>query len=360
MATPLEDLLSRAVESHASDIHLKVGSPPTIRIGGELRRMQDLPSLTPDDTAAYAERLCGPTASAKFEETGEADFAFGRHDIGRFRVSIFRQRGSVSLVLRRVEPGVPSLDRIGLPPITRRIASEARGLMLVTGPAGSGRTTSVASIVEEINSTKPVSIVTVEDPIEFLFPDKMAVVVQREVGVDTPTFSHAVRRAMRQDADVIMLSEIADTDTAMAALAAAETGHFVVGAMHTSDPAETVERFVGLFPAAERATARTLMAAHLRGVISQRLVDTADGAGRVLAAEVLTSAGRVPELIQIGAEKDAYLEAIKESEFFGMQTFDNALLALVKQGRVDVQTALPFVRNGHEFRARAMEAGIEA
>jgi twitching motility protein PilT len=236
MDVTLDQLLLRAVEANASDIHLKVGAPPVMRIGGELRRMENLPPLKPADTAGYAQSIFTQKAAIEFKEYSEADFAYGRQDLGRFRVSAFRQRGSVSMVLRRVTPGVPAMDRLGLPPVVRKLAAETKGLVLVTGPSGSGRTTTLASIVEHINATRPVSIVTIEDPIEILFPDKMAVVAQREVGVDTASYADAIHRAMRQDADVIMLSQITEQDTARAAIAAAETGHLVLAAMHTADP----------------------------------------------------------------------------------------------------------------------------
>ncbi|HVR31491.1 MAG TPA: PilT/PilU family type 4a pilus ATPase [Acidimicrobiia bacterium] len=359
MSLTFDELLRRAVESRASDVHLKVGSPPVIRIDGELRRLADLPTLRPDDVQAFADEIFSEKAAATFDANGEADFAYGRPDLGRFRVGAFRQRGSISLVLRRVVPGVPTIDQLGLPPVVRKLAAEPRGLILVTGPAGSGRTTTLAAIVEHINQTQPVSIITIEDPIEVLFPDKMAVVAQREVGVDTPDLASAIRKAMRQDADVILVSEINDFATASAALDAAETGHLVLSAMHTKDPLDTVARFVEFFPDNRHGTVRRQLAALLRGVISQRLLDTADGSGRVLATEVLTGYGRVTELIAEGADPARLIEAVKESEFFGMQTFDQALLNLVTQRRVSLPTALPFVRNSHEFRAKAQEAGVE-
>ena len=359
MQISLEALLKRAVESNASDIHMKVGSPPTIRIDGELRRLVDVDVLKPGDTEAMAQSIFSQKAASQFKETGEADFAYGRHDLGRFRVAAFRQRGSVSLVMRRVMPGVPQLDRLGLPPVARKIAAEERGLVLVTGPSGSGRSTTVAAIVEYINQNRPVSIMTAEDPIEVLFPDKMAVVAQREVGVDTPSYADAIRKAMRQDADVIMVSEISDADTAMAAVAAAETGHLVVAAMHTGDPVSTIDRLIRLFPQPLQGTARLQVSHLLRGVISQRLVETAEATGRVLATEILTGNAKVQELIAGDAPREALLDVIKESEFFGMQSFDQALLGLVKQKRVSVSGALAFVRNTHEFRARALEAGVD-
>ena len=354
-----DELLRRAVDSRASDIHLKVGSPPVIRIDGELRRLADMASLKPQDVEAFAQEIFTEKAAAAFEAAGEADLAWGRPDLGRFRVSAFRQRGSFSLVLRRVVPGVPTLDQLGLPPIVRKIAAEARGLVLVTGPSGSGKSTTLAALVEHINQTQPVSIITAEDPIEVLFPDKMAVVAQREVGVDTSDLASAIRKAMRQDADVIMVSEINDFATASAAVAAAETGHLVLGAMHTRDPLDTINRLVEFFPDGRQASTRRQVAGLLRGIISQRLLDTADGSGRVLATEIITGHGRVGELVAEGADAALLIEAMKDSEFFGMQTFDQALLHLVTQGRVGLPSALPHVRNSHEFRAKALQAGVE-
>lgn len=359
MPTPLDQLLRRAVDSNASDVHLKVGSPPVIRIDGELRRMQDVERLMPADTETYAQQIFTQKAANQFNTTNEADFAYGRQDLGRFRVSAYRQRGSVSLVLRRVVPGVPSLDRIGLPPIVRKLAADHRGLLMVSGPSGSGRTTTLAAIVEHINQTRPVSIVTIEDPIEVLVPDKMAVVAQREVGVDVIDFASAIDRATRQDADVILISQLADAASAEAALAAAETGHLVLAAMHTSDPVDTISRLIGMFPGDRERALRAQLANHLRGIISQRLIDSADGTGRVLAAEVMTSNNRIAELIQTGGEPAQFVETIQDAEFFGMQTFDQSLLELVKQRRVTVSAALPHVRNNHDFRAKAIEAGIE-
>lgn len=359
MDTPLDQLLRRAVDTNASDIHLKVGSPPVVRIDGELRRMQDIDRLKPADTEGYAREIFTKKAAQQFNATNEADFAYGRQDLGRFRVSAYRQRGSVSLILRRVVPGVPSLDRIGLPPIARRLAAEHSGLIVVSGPSGSGRTTTLAAMVEHINQTRPVSIVTVEDPIEVLFPDKMGIVAQREVGVDTDSFASGLDRATRQDADVIMVSQITDAATAAAALAAAETGHLVLGAMHTADPADTVNRLFGFFPADRQPSLRPQLANLLRAVISQRLIDTADGTGRVLASEIMTGNTKIAEVIAGGGSKEHLDQIIGDAEFFGMQTFDKSLLDLVKQRTITVASALPHVRNSHDFRAKAIEAGIE-
>jgi len=357
--TGIEELLQRAVSAGASDLHLKVGSPPVVRVAGELRRLHGVASLRPDDTEAIAQVVFTQRAVKEFKERGDADFAFGRPDLGRFRVTAFRQRGSISLVMRRVPSDSLNFEELGLPPILRRLASEPKGLLLVTGPSGSGKTSTMSAMIDHINSTKPVSIVTVEDPIEVLHPDKLAVVAQREVGVDTATFAEAIRRAVRQDADVIAVSHIDDFETARAAIGAAETGHLVISSMHTVDPADTITRIVGYYPVSEQALARRQLAAHLRAIISQRLLETTDGGSRVLATELLTNNERVRDRILDGTLTSSLDEVLKESEFSGMHTFDQNLQTLVLSRRISVRSALPHSRNPHELRARALEAGLE-
>ncbi|MFP3914627.1 MAG: type IV pilus twitching motility protein PilT [Actinomycetota bacterium] len=359
MTVVIDDLLRRVVESNASDLHLKVGSPPVVRVDGELNRLDGYEPLKPADTETLAAELFTSRAARDFKANGEADFAYGRPDVGRFRVAAFRQRGSVSMVLRRVVPGSPSFEELGLPAVVRKLVEvSGHGLILVTGPSGSGKTTTMASMIDWLNENKGVSIVTVEDPIEVLHPDKKAVVAQREIGVDTVDYAGAVRSAMRQDADVITLSEIDDLETARAAITASETGHLVISSMRTTDPAETINRLIGYFPAPQQSMARTQLAGLLRGIVSQRLLDTVNQAGQVLACEVLTSNERVQEWILEGGSVSALQDVIKESEFFGMQTFDQSVLRLVLDRLVAVDTALPHVRNGHHLRAKAIEAGL--
>ncbi len=357
--TGIEELLQRAVSAGASDLHLKVGSPPVVRVAGELRRLHGVASLRPDDTEAIAQVVFTQRAVKEFKERGDADFAFGRPDLGRFRVTAFRQRGSISLVMRRVPSDSLNFEELGLPPILRRLASEPKGLLLVTGPSGSGKTSTMSAMIDHINSTKPVSIVTVEDPIEVLHPDKLAVVAQREVGVDTATFAEAIQRAVRQDADVIAVSHIDNFETARAAIGAAETGHLVISSMHTVDPADTITRIVGYYPVSEQALARRQLAAHLRAIISQRLLETTDGGSRVLATELLTNNERARDRILDGTLTSSLDEVLKESEFSGMHTFDQTLQTLVLSRRISVRSALPHSRNPHELRARALEAGLE-
>lgn len=359
MDSGIEELLQRAVSAGASDLHLKVGSPPVVRVAGELRRLHGVASLRPDDTEAIAQSVFTQRAVKEFKERGDADFAFGRPDLGRFRVTAFRQRGSISLVMRRVPSDSLNFEELGLPPILRRLAGEPKGLLLVTGPSGSGKTSTMSAMIDHINSTRPVSIVTVEDPIEVLHPDKLAVVAQREVGVDTADFAEAIHRAVRQDADVIAVSHIDDFETARAAIGAAETGHLVISSMHTVDPADTITRLVGYYPVSEQALARRQLAAHLKAIISQRLLETTDGGSRVLATELLTNNERARDRILDGTLTSTLDEVLKESEFSGMHTFDQTLQSLVLSRRISVRSALPHARNPHELRARALEAGLE-
>ena len=353
----IDELLKQAVEYKASDIHLKVGSAPIVRIDGELRRLDGYSPLRPADTKAYADEMFPEKAAREFEESGSTDFAYGRHELGRFRATAFRQRGSVSLVLRRVVPGSQSFSELGLPKAMEKIASAKTGLVVVTGPSGSGKTTTMSSILDWINSNQGKAIITIEDPIEVLHPDKRSVVVQREVGVDTNDMASAIRAAMRHDTDVIMVSEIHDVEVARAAIDAAETGHLVITSMRTSDPADTVSRLISLFPDGQQAVLRSQLASQLEAVISQILVDAGD-AGQVLACEILTNNERAQEWILGGEESSFLVEVIKESGFHGMQTFDQALLNHVLGGTVGLDSVLPYVRNTHEVRAKALAAGI--
>jgi twitching motility protein PilT len=358
MENQIDSLLRDAVAAGASDIHLKVGSAPVMRVEGKLRRMEGFESLKPDDTQGYAESLFTEKAASDFSARGASDFAYGRHEIGRFRVSAFRQRGSVSLVLRRVVPGSKTFEELGLPRAVEKLANKDSGLLLITGPSGSGKTTTMASIVDWINANRGVSILTIEDPIEVLHPDKSSVVVQREIGVDTPDAATAVRSALRHDTDVIVISEVDDADSIRAAVAAAETGHLVITSMRTTDPADTIHRVTSMFPETEQQVIKGQFASQMLAIISQRLVDGRDR-NRVLAAEVLTNNERVQEWIMGDADQATLIDIMKESEFFGMQTFDQAMLNLVVSHAVELPNVLPYVRNIHEVRAKAMAAGIE-
>lgn len=353
----IDTLLRNAAGMRASDIHLKVGSPPIVRVDGALRRLNGGEPLRPEDTQAFAEAMFTPRASQDYKENGAADFAYGRTDLGRFRVTAFSQRGSVSIVIRPVVPDARSFDELGLPRSLEKMVSAKSGLILVTGPSGSGKTTTISSIIDWVNTNKSCSIVTIEDPIEILHPDKRSIVVQREVGVDTPHPAEAVRSAMRHDTDVVVVSELADAETANAAMDAAETGHLVVSSMRTSDPAETITRLVSMFPESRRTIVRTQLASQLLGIMSQMLVDAGDGR-MILACEVMTNNERAQQWILSDRESAHLMDIIKDSSFYGMQTFDQALLGHVVNRTIDIGAALPYARNTHEIKAKALSAGL--
>lgn len=357
METNIDQLLERAVAVGASDVHLKVGSAPIVRVEGELRRLDGFEGLRPEDTQGYSEEIFTSKAARDFKDRGSADFAYGRREIGRFRVTAFRQRGSVSLVLRRVVPGSKGFAELGLPRIVEKVASAKSGLVLITGPSGSGKTTTMASLIDWINTNRGTSILTIEDPIEVLHPDKRSVVVQREVGVDTTNAPEAVRQALRHDTDVIMVSELADLETARAAIDAAETGHLVISSMRTTDPAETVNRLVSFFPESQKDVVRGQLAAQTLAIVSQLLLDTNE-AGQVLACEVLTTNERAQEWILGGGDPSFLVDIIKDSGFHGMQTFDQAILKHVVEQTVSFESALTHARNSHEIKAKALAAGV--
>jgi twitching motility protein PilT len=349
-------LLKMVAESSGSDLHLTPGSPPLIRVDGELRRLEGNP-LTPADTQQIAHTIMPPDRREDLERKREADFAHSLAGVGRFRVNVFRQRGSISVVMRRVRTSSAGFDALGLPPVIRQLADAPRGLVLVTGPTGSGKTTTLAAMVDHINATKPVHILTVEDPIEVLHPHKMASVNQREVGVDTDSYVDAMRAAMRQDPDVILIGEMRDTETVAAALAAAETGHFVLSTLHTTDAVESVNRIVDFFPPFQQHQVRVTLASVLRGIISQRLVQKVGG-GRMPALEILVSNGRVADRIVDSNTTPEIRGIIADGEFYGMQSFDQALFKLVQQGLVSIEDAFDAATEEHDFRLMLEQAGI--
>ena len=357
MAVALDDLLKKVIDVEASDLHLKVGSPPVMRIDGELHPTS-LESLTPTDTEAYAQTIFTQRAAKEFRETSEADFAYGKQELGRFRVNVYRQRGSVSLVLRRVLPTTQNFDELGLPKILEKLSMEKRGLVLVTGPTGSGKTTTLSSMVDYVNEVRRVNIVTIEDPIEVLHRDNNSIISQREIGMDTEDFAQALRRVLRQDPDVILIGEIRDAETVRAALQAAETGHLVLSSLHTIDATETINRIVDFFPPYQQKQIRILLASTLKGVVSQRLLEKADGQGRVPSIEVLTMNGRVYDRVIDESLTTEIVEVIAESEFYGMQTFDQSILHLYEKGQISFQVAIANASNPHDFRVKAEQLGL--
>jgi twitching motility protein PilT len=333
-----------------------VGQPPVIRVDGELRRLEGKP-LTPDETALIAQAIIPPDRRDLLMSQKEVDFAHSLAGVGRFRVNVFRQRGSISIVLRRVRVGSPSIDELGLPPVVLDLASAPRGLVLVTGPTGTGKTTTLAAMIDHINSTKPVHILTIEDPIEVLHPHRTASINQREIGVDTDSYIQAMRAAMRQDPDVIFIGEMRDTETVSAALAAAETGHLVLSTLHTTDAVETVNRIVDFFPPFQQHQVRITLASVLRGVICQRLVSR-QGGGRVPVTEIMVNNGRVAERIMDPQITSEIHEIIEEGKFYGMQTFESSLLRLVQNELVSVENALDAASNPHDLGLLLQQAGI--
>jgi twitching motility protein PilT len=348
--------LEELVKTDGSDLHVKVGSPPMLRLSHGLVRLERDP-LSPIETQAIADGVVPADRKEIFRERGEVDFAYSVANVGRFRANVFRQRGSVSMVLRKLRFGGPSFEEIGLPDAVRALADEHRGLILVTGPTGSGKTTTLAAMIGYLNRTKPVHIVTIEDPIEVLHKDDVASINQREIGNDTSDFLSALRAALRQDPDVILIGEMRDTETVRAALQAAETGHLVLSTLHTQDATETVNRVIDFFPPHQQKQIRLTLAGTLRGIICQRLVPTVDG-GRVPALEILVNTGRVAERI-IDEEKTSEIkDVVAEGGYYGMITFDQWLLKLIKEKVVSVDDAMQAVSSKHDFELAMQQAGI--
>ena len=353
MALKIDDLLRVACSHNASDLHLKVGAFPVMRIGGELHPVENAPRLKPEDTLDMAFSMMSNRQKQRFKEVSEVDIGYGVSGLGRFRANIFQQRGTVSIVLRVIPDHNKSVAQLGLPPVIEKIAEERRGLILVTGATGSGKSTTLASMIDCINSMRSGHIVTIEDPIEFLHRDKMSFVTQREVDVDTRSFAEALRGALRQDPDVILVGEMRDHETIETALTAAETGHLVLSTLHTLDATETITRIVSSFPAHQQKSVRIQLAGILKAVISMRLVRAAKGAGRVPAIEVLVSTAFIRDHI-INEEKTYLIrEAIAAgTSQYGMQTFDQSLFHLLQAGLISQEEALHNATNTDEFKMR--------
>jgi twitching motility protein PilT len=354
----IHDYLRFLADKGGSDLHLKAGGPAYVRLDGELSEVNDLPHLMPADTATFADQIMDDKSRAVIARGDEADFAYSLPGVGRFRAAVFTQRGSIGLVLRRVLADTPSFTDLGLPAAVRKLSEEHRGLVLVTGPTGSGKTTTTAAMIGHINATRRCHIVTIEDPIEILHRDDMAIVDQREVGVDTANFSTALRSVARQDPDVIFIGEMRDIETVTAAIQAAETGHFVMSTLHTTNATETINRIIDMFPPHQQHQARLSLANSLQGIVCQRLLPSASG-GRVAALEVLVMTTRLREFV-VDSDKTALIEdAIADGEYYGMQTFDQHLLALYREGRVTLRDALAASTSPHDFRIAVRAAGLQ-
>jgi twitching motility protein PilT len=354
MPVKIDDLLRVAAIHGASDLHLKVGAFPVMRMGGELHTVADAPRLKPEDTLDMAFAIMSNRQKQRFKEVSEVDIAYGIKSLGRFRANIFQQRGTVSIVLRVIPDHTQSTSELGLPPVLDRIADERRGLILVTGATGSGKSTTLAAMIDHINATRSGHVVTIEDPIEFIHHDKKAFITQREVEVDTRSFAEALRGALRQDPDVILVGEMRDHETIETALTAAETGHLVLSTLHTLDATETITRIVTSFPSHQQKSVRIQLAGILRAVISMRLVRAATGGGRVPAVEVMVSTGLIRDYIMNEEKSGLIREAIAAgTSQYAMQTFDQSLFNLFQSGLISFEEALRHASNADEFRMRA-------
>jgi twitching motility protein PilT len=353
--------LMKVIETEASDLHLKVPAPPIVRQYGKLVPIEGTEPLRPEDTEATLFHMLTDEAKLEaFRNEREVDFSYSVPGVARFRVNAFVQRGAVSLVCRAIPFEIKTAEELMLPPVIDEIADEERGLILLTGTTGSGKSTTLAAMIDHINTGFAKHIVTIEDPVEFLHRDKGSIINQREVGEDTASFARALRRVLRQDPDVILVGEMRDEETVRTALSAAETGHLVLSTIHTVDAAESVNRIIDFFPQAEQRQARAMLAGTLKAVISQRLVPTPDGNGRVATCEILRMTGRVRDMIMNPEETGKLPEVISEGAYYGMQTFDQALLYHVQQGRVSMGDALKAATHPHDFKLLVSSDGLRS
>jgi twitching motility protein PilT len=358
----LPEALHWIVENDGSDLHLKVKSRPLARVNGNLRRLEQWDTLTEEDTERVVREMLADHVDkfGEFQNDNEVDFSYAIPGLARFRVNAFRQRGTVSVVMRVIPYGVRTVTELGLPPVISELAEEERGLILLTGTTGSGKSTTLAAIIDHINENRSCHIVTIEDPIEYLHKDRNSIINQREVGMDTASFNRAMRRVLRQDPDVILIGEMRDEETVRTALSAAETGHLVLSTVHTLDAPESVNRIIDFFQPHEQNQARAMLAGTLRGVVSQRLVPTRDGNGRVCVCEVMRMTGRARDMIMDPDQTGNLREVIAEGEYYGMQTFDQALLKHYQAGRVSMEDALRVASSPHDFKLLVAAEGRTA
>ena len=347
----VKQALRELVDKHGSDLHLKAGAPPLYRVNGELSGDEGAAPLSAEETETALHQLLGDeTKLEEFAAEHEVDFSFEIHEVARFRVNAFRQRGLVSIACRAIPHKISTIEELALPPVVTALAEEERGIVLLTGTTGSGKSTTLAAMIDHVNSTTSKHVVTIEDPIEFVHKDKRSAINQREVGMDTASFKRALRRVLRQDPDVILIGEMRDEETVQTALSAAETGHLVLSTVHTVDATESINRMLDFFPPHQHQQARAMIAGTLKGVVSQRLIPSADGSGRVAVCEILVMTGRVRDMIMDPAQTGRLHEVIQEGEYYGMQTFDQALLGHVQAGRVSMEEALKASTHPHDFK----------
>jgi len=347
----IDDLLRSATSRGASDLHIKAGSPPVMRVNGNLAPMLEIPRLAQEDTLDMAFSMMSNSQKQRFKDNSEVDIAYGLAGVGRFRANVFQQRGAVSMVLRVIPDSLRTISELGLPPVCERIAEEARGLILVTGTTGSGKSTTLAALINHINQTRSGHVVTIEDPIEFLHRDRKSFVTQREIGMDTRSFAEALRSALQQDPDVILVGEMRDHETIETALTAAETGHLVLSTLHTLDATETITRIVTAFPPHLQKSVRLQLASILKAVISMRLIRADGGRSRIPACEVLVPTGLIREYISNEEKTPMIRDAIAAgASQYGMQTFDQSLINLYQSGLITIEEALRGASNPDEFR----------
>jgi twitching motility protein PilT len=358
MLTRIDDLLRMAMSFGSSDLHLRAGSTPVIRVNGELKPMSGSAKLNQDETLEMAFSMMSNRQKQHFKEVYEVDIGYGVSGLGRFRVNIFQQRNSIGIVARVISDEIRNFAQLGLPPVLNTIADENRGLILVTGTTGSGKSTTLAAVVDHINEKRNCHIVTIEDPIEFLHRDKESFITQREVDVDTRSFAEALRGSLRQDPDVILVGEMRDLETIETALVAAETGHLVLSTLHTLDAQETLTRIISAFPPYQQKSIRIQLAGLLKAVVSQRLMKSVKTGSRVPAVEVLISTPLIRDYI-LHEEKTASIRDViaAGTSQYGMQTFDQSLFYLYQSGMISLEEALRGATNPDEFRLRL--AGIQ-
>lgn len=347
----LTDLLKRLVDKNGSDLHITAGSPPRMRVHGEIELCEDVPELNPADTKQLAYSVLTDSQKHRFEETLEMDFSFGVKGLGRFRANLFNQRGAVGLVLRLIPWGTKSFEELGLPPIVRKLADRPRGLILVTGPTGSGKSTTLATIIDFINQTRHGHIITIEDPVEFVHGHKNCLINQREVGGDTHSFSAALRAVLREDPDVVLIGEMRDLETVEAALRIAETGHLTFGTLHTNSAVSTINRVIDVFPAHQQSQIRTQLSLVLEAVLCQSLLPRKDGKGRAMAMEIMIPNPGIRNLIREDKVHQVYSSMQSGQEKHGMQTFNQSLLWLYHQGLISVEVARQQSHNADELEA---------
>jgi twitching motility protein PilT len=345
----IEQLLREMVNRKASDLHLRVGVPPVYRINGTLQRIFDV-RIDGAMMDSFLDDIMNRDQKQRFEANKECDFAVGARDMGRFRVNVFRQRGTIAVVIRHIKAVIPAFEELHLPEIIRELSLTKRGLILVTGTTGSGKSTTLASMIDYINQKESVNVITVEDPIEYLYKDNVAIISQREIGVDTLSYANALRAALRQDPDVLLVGEIRDLETMQIALTAADTGHMVFATIHTTNAVETIHRVLSMYPPHQHDEIRLLLAEVLVGIISLRLLPTKDGNGRVPAAEILVNTGAIKEYIEDKNKLDMVEQAVAEGHIqYHSQTFDQALLELYQNDQISLETAMNAATNRDDF-----------